>query len=166
MPGSCAAATRSADFAQLLRPGAGGAAKVGPMKPVLQLLVPSFVLPLAASFALAGVAGCDDDGAHPLPGCDGGVAGLPADLGAGPADQATAPAPPDAAAAQCMPLRPGRRFTIVAVPDTQYLFDGDRGNADVLAASLHWVVDHACEYNIVFVAGLGDIVENAGAGEL
>src|SRR5262245_57579834 len=49
-------------------------------------------------------------------------------------------------------------FTLVVVPDTQYLFDQDRGNADVLAASLHWIIDHAGSEHIVFTAGLGDIV--------
>jgi len=58
------------------------------------------------------------------------------------------------------------RFALAVIPDTQYLFDRDRGNAEVLAASLHWIADHAAERRIAFSASLGDIVENAGADEL
>ena len=33
----------------------------------------------------------------------------------------------------------GGPFTIAVIPDTQYLFDQDRSNADVLAGSLQWI---------------------------
>ncbi|MEV6521164.1 LamG-like jellyroll fold domain-containing protein [Longispora sp. NPDC051575] len=58
------------------------------------------------------------------------------------------------------------RFTIAVVPDTQYLFDGDRGDPAPLAASLKYIVDHSAADNTVFAAHLGDVVENAAAGEL
>src|SRR5262249_55440228 len=111
--------------------------RIGRMKPVLPIL-----------FSLAcALAGCGGDDTHS--GCDGGVTPGGGDMSAGPGADMAQGMPPDAAAPQCVPLRSGRRFTVVAVPDTQYLFDQDRGNADVLAASLHWIVEHACEYNIV-----------------
>ncbi|MGI5145859.1 LamG-like jellyroll fold domain-containing protein [Plantactinospora sp. CA-294935] len=58
------------------------------------------------------------------------------------------------------------RFTLAVIPDTQYLFDGDRGDSAPLAATLRWIVAHQAERNIVFTAHLGDIVENAAAAEL
>ncbi|MGX7669658.1 LamG-like jellyroll fold domain-containing protein [Plantactinospora sp. DSM 117369] len=58
------------------------------------------------------------------------------------------------------------RFTLAVIPDTQYLFDGDRGDSAPLAATLRWIVAHRAERNIVFTAHLGDIVENAAAAEL
>ncbi|HYN96548.1 MAG TPA: metallophosphoesterase, partial [Pilimelia sp.] len=58
------------------------------------------------------------------------------------------------------------RFTIAVVPDTQFLFDGDRGDPEPLAASLAYLIEHRAEHNIVFVAHLGDVVENAEAAEL
>jgi hypothetical protein len=58
------------------------------------------------------------------------------------------------------------RFTLAVIPDTQYLFDGDRGDPAPLAATLNWILDHRAERNIVLTAHLGDIVENAGAAEL
>jgi Concanavalin A-like lectin/glucanases superfamily len=61
---------------------------------------------------------------------------------------------------------PSGRFTIAVIPDTQYLFDADRGNSEVLAASLRWLVAHRREYGIVFTAVLGDMVENHRAEEL
>jgi hypothetical protein len=58
------------------------------------------------------------------------------------------------------------RFTIAVIPDTQFLFDSDRGDPAPLAASLAYLVDRRAEDNIAFVAHLGDIVENAAADEL
>src|SRR5262245_59503229 len=80
-----------------------------------------------------------------------------------------APETPDAGASDAAPpppWMPHARFTIAVIPDTQLLFDQDRGNPEVLAASLRWIADHAAERNIVFVAHLGDIVENARPDEL
>src|SRR5262245_9628887 len=101
------------------------------------------------SSLLALVTACGSSSSNPSP--DGGspdaTPGLP---DAGPPPPAHDPA----------------RFSIVAIPDTQYLFDQDRGNHDVLAASLHWIVEHREQYHIVFTATLGDIVENHGEDEL
>ncbi|WP_326559538.1 LamG-like jellyroll fold domain-containing protein [Micromonospora sp. NBC_01796] len=58
------------------------------------------------------------------------------------------------------------RFTIAVIPDTQYLFDGDRGDPAPLTASLRYILDQREEHNIVFAAHLGDVVENAAASEL
>ena len=58
------------------------------------------------------------------------------------------------------------RFTLAVIPDTQYLFDQDRGDPAPLAATLRYIVEQRAEQNIVFTAHLGDIVENAEAGEL
>ncbi|GIG85491.1 LamG-like jellyroll fold domain-containing protein [Plantactinospora endophytica] len=58
------------------------------------------------------------------------------------------------------------RFTLAVIPDTQYLFDGDRGDPEPLAATLRWIVAHQAERNIVLTAHLGDIVENGAAAEL
>src|SRR5262249_34399458 len=70
-----------------------------------------------------------------------------------PTETIDAPAAPDAA-----PSADGDQvFTLAVIPDTQYLFDQDRGDASVLAASLHWIVDHADAEHIVFTAALGDI---------
>jgi len=58
------------------------------------------------------------------------------------------------------------RFTIAVIPDTQYLFDEDRGDPEPLAASLRYIIDNRSRRNIVFTSHLGDIVENAAAAEL
>ena len=56
------------------------------------------------------------------------------------------------------------RFTLVVMPDTQYLFDADRGDAAPLDASLRYVLDND-EDNVVFLAHLGDLTENGQPGE-
>lgn len=58
---------------------------------------------------------------------------------------------------------PSGKFTIAVVPDTQYLFDEDRGNRTVVEKSLQWIVEHSREKNIVFTVHLGDIVNNGGS---
>jgi hypothetical protein len=58
------------------------------------------------------------------------------------------------------------RFTLVVMPDTQYLFDGDRIHPAPLDASLRWILGQAGDENIVFLAHLGDLTQNGGqAGE-
>ncbi|MGW1345935.1 LamG-like jellyroll fold domain-containing protein [Kribbella sp. NPDC002412] len=57
------------------------------------------------------------------------------------------------------------RFTVAVVPDTQYLFDLDRGDSAPLVASFEYLVEQRRDENIVFVAHLGDVVENAQASE-
>jgi hypothetical protein len=58
------------------------------------------------------------------------------------------------------------RFTLAVIPDTQYLFDADRGDPAPLAATLGHILEQPGRENIVFTAHLGDIVENAAAAEL
>ena len=54
----------------------------------------------------------------------------------------------------------GQKFSIAVIPDTQYLFDEDRYDPQVLSKTLQWIVDHTRERNIVFTVQLGDIVNN------
>jgi hypothetical protein len=61
--------------------------------------------------------------------------------------------------------RDSPRFTVAVIPDTQYLFDRDRGDPAPLEASLRYIVDSAGEHNTVFVAHLGDLTENGQPGE-
>jgi hypothetical protein len=58
---------------------------------------------------------------------------------------------------------PSGKFTLAVIPDTQYLFDEDRGNQAVVEKSLQWIVDHTREKNIVFTIHLGDIVNNGAS---
>lgn len=52
-------------------------------------------------------------------------------------------------------------FTIIAMPDTQhYCDDGPTAEANFYAQT-QWIVDNRVSKNIVFVTGLGDIVQNA-----
>ncbi len=57
------------------------------------------------------------------------------------------------------------RFTLAVVPDTQYQFDQDRGDAAPLTATFKYLIDQRSDENIVFIAHLGDVVENAQASE-
>lgn len=58
------------------------------------------------------------------------------------------------------------RFTIAVIPDTQYLFDRDRGDSAPLDASLRYLLDHAASDNIVFISHLGDLTENGLKSEI
>jgi hypothetical protein len=57
------------------------------------------------------------------------------------------------------------RFTLVVMPDTQYLFDADRIHPEPLAASFDYVLTRARDRNIVFLAHLGDLTENGQQAE-
>ncbi|MFC6162908.1 LamG-like jellyroll fold domain-containing protein [Kribbella jiaozuonensis] len=57
------------------------------------------------------------------------------------------------------------RFTLAVVPDTQYQFDQDRGDPAPLTATFNWLIDNRADENIVFMAHLGDVTENALAME-
>ncbi|GAA0614841.1 LamG domain-containing protein [Kutzneria viridogrisea] len=57
------------------------------------------------------------------------------------------------------------RFTVVVMPDTQYLFDADRGDSAPLDASLRYVLGGS-EDNIVFLCHLGDLTEHGQPGEI
>ncbi|WP_405974820.1 metallophosphoesterase [Streptomyces sp. NBC_00988] len=62
------------------------------------------------------------------------------------------------------------RFTVVVMPDTQYMFDQDRIHPVPMEASFRYVLDPAGraggnDENIVFLAHLGDVTQNGLAGE-
>src|SRR5215471_12544757 len=59
----------------------------------------------------------------------------------------------------------GGKFSIAVIPDTQYLFDDDRYDPQVLARTFQWIIEHTQEKNIVFTVQLGDIVNNGLATE-
>jgi hypothetical protein len=42
------------------------------------------------------------------------------------------------------------KFSIAVIPDTQYLFDEDRYNPEVLTKTLQWIIEHQRDKNIVF----------------
>ncbi len=52
------------------------------------------------------------------------------------------------------------------IPDTQYMFDLDRGDSAPLKATLQYLIDHQKSENIVFVSHLGDLVENGRQSEI
>ena len=89
-----------------------------------------------------------------------GAATLPT-LATLPAAAATADAQPTGFRADA----DSPRFTLVVMPDTQYMFDADRGNPAPLDASLRWILDNGAASNIVFLAHLGDLTQNGQAGE-
>ncbi|WP_394825479.1 LamG-like jellyroll fold domain-containing protein [Pendulispora albinea] len=106
--------------------------------------------------------GLDDGGSDaPPPRADGSAPGVVTDSGAAAPKDGAGHSPVDAEVPACRPEPlPGHRFTLAVIPDTQYLFDKDRGDPRVLEASVRWIVEHAREHNIVFTAGLGDMTEN------
>ena len=58
----------------------------------------------------------------------------------------------------------GEDFTIIAMPDTQHYTDGV-GSAATFSAQTQWIVANKDALNIVFVTGLGDIVQNGNAND-
>ena len=64
----------------------------------------------------------------------------------------------------CLPalaqLSPGE-FTIAALPDTQLY---SKAYPQIFTAQTQWIADHAQQYNIQLVVGLGDIVDAGGEG--
>ena len=92
-------------------------------------------------------------------------------LSAGNAAATTADATGTSAAAVSGSRTAGRidtehpRFTLAVVPDTQYQFDQDRGDPAPLTATFNWLIDNRTDENIVFMAHLGDVTENALAME-
>ncbi|TWP51893.1 Tat pathway signal sequence domain protein [Lentzea tibetensis] len=59
-----------------------------------------------------------------------------------------------------------QRFTLAVIPDTQYLFDQDRGDSEPLDASLRYLLDNTGRENIVFISHLGDLTENGLKSEI
>jgi hypothetical protein len=57
------------------------------------------------------------------------------------------------------------RFTLVVMPDTQYLFDGASIHPAPVEASFRYLLDHAEDENIVFMSHLGDLTQNGQAAE-
>ncbi|MGP3983054.1 LamG-like jellyroll fold domain-containing protein [Streptomyces sp. KR80] len=57
------------------------------------------------------------------------------------------------------------RFTLVVMPDTQYLFDGESIHPEPVEASLRYLLEHGRDENIVFMSHLGDMTENGRASE-
>ena len=86
-------------------------------------------------------------------------------LGAGTLISPAAPALAHDRSAGWSPDGSSPRFTLVVMPDTQYLFDEDRGDSRPLDASLRWILDHAEDENIVFLSHLGDLTQNGLASE-
>ena len=63
------------------------------------------------------------------------------------------------------PSAPGPDFTIIPMPDTQHYTDNGGSNAANFTAQTQWIVANKASRNIVFVTGLGDIVENGDAND-
>ncbi len=88
-----------------------------------------------------------------------GAAIVPGVASAAPASVGSAPA----GSARSGPDAEELRFTLAVVPDTQYLFDLDRGDPAPLTASFRYLIEN--RENLAFTAHLGDVVENAQASE-
>jgi hypothetical protein len=86
-------------------------------------------------------------------------------LGALPALPAAADADHGPGGADWQPDHDDPRFTLVVMPDTQYLFDADRVHPAPLDASLRWILENSGEPNIVFLSHLGDLTQNGLAGD-
>ncbi|KUJ36045.1 Tat pathway signal sequence domain protein [Streptomyces sp. NRRL F-5122] len=84
---------------------------------------------------------------------------------AGVALPATAEAAPAATSGHLRPDPDSRRFTLVVMPDTQYLFDGPSIDPAPIEASLRYLLEHGRDENIVFLSHLGDLTENGAAAE-
>lgn len=76
-----------------------------------------------------------------------------------------APATAATGAGRWRPDADSNRFTLVVMPDTQYLFDGPSINPAPIEASLRYILEHGREENIVFLSHLGDLTENGAAAE-
>ncbi|WP_066949304.1 LamG-like jellyroll fold domain-containing protein [Streptomyces lushanensis] len=75
----------------------------------------------------------------------------------------TSVAPAHGTSGGVAPWRPdpdSPRFTLVVMPDTQYLFDGESIHQAPVEASLRYLLDHGRDENIVFLSHLGDLTEH------
>ena len=61
-------------------------------------------------------------------------------------------------------LFPQANFTIIGLPDTQYYVDVDDPHPLIFDSQTQWIVENKVALNIVYVAHLGDCVQN-GNGE-
>src|ERR1700754_4543674 len=57
------------------------------------------------------------------------------------------------------------RFTVVMIPDTQYLLDDQRGDSEPVTDAFKWMVDNRSDQNIAFAAGLGDVTQDGRENE-
>jgi hypothetical protein len=58
-------------------------------------------------------------------------------------------------------LFPQDKFTIIGLPDTQYLVDVDEPYPEIFDSQTEWIVAKKDSLNIVYVAHFGDIVQHA-----
>jgi hypothetical protein len=60
------------------------------------------------------------------------------------------------------------RFTLAVIPDTQYLYDDDRGDSEPLDVALNWIAGHrgGDTGNIAYTAALGDVTQDGTADEV
>lgn len=72
----------------------------------------------------------------------------------------------DSESAEWRPDPDSSRFTLVVMPDTQYLFDEPSIQSAPVEASLRYVLDQGREENIVFLSHLGDLTENGTEAEI
>ncbi|MEU6654611.1 LamG-like jellyroll fold domain-containing protein [Streptomyces sp. NPDC046900] len=87
-------------------------------------------------------------------------------LGAAATTGVALPATAEAAtASHRRPDSESRRFTLVVMPDTQYLFDGPSINPAPIKASLRYILEHGEDENVVFLSHLGDLTQNGAAVE-
>ncbi|WP_327064039.1 Tat pathway signal sequence domain protein [Kitasatospora purpeofusca] len=106
-----------------------------------------------AGFGLLGAAPAHAAGPGPAAGSDASVT-------------ATGGAKKPAGKQRWQPDPDARRFTLVVMPDTQYLFDQDRIHPAPVEAAIRHVLDggvnreDGTDDNIVFLAHLGDVTEN------
>ncbi|MEV5010823.1 LamG-like jellyroll fold domain-containing protein [Streptomyces sp. NPDC055692] len=57
------------------------------------------------------------------------------------------------------------RFTLVVMPDTQYLFDDQSIHPEPIEASFRYILDNSKDENIVFMSHLGDLTQNGQKNE-
>jgi Concanavalin A-like lectin/glucanases superfamily len=78
----------------------------------------------------------------------------------------TAAAPASASVSAWQPDPDSPRFTLVVMPDTQYLFDDASIHPAPVNASLQFILDRQIEHNIVFLSHLGDLTEHGLGHEI
>src|ERR1700738_3469510 len=92
-------------------------------------------------------------------------AGLAGAAVAGFAGATTASAAPELSGSW-RPDTEDQRFTLVVMPDTQYMFDGDALHPAPVEAAFRYLLANAKDENIAFMAHLGDLTQNGKAGEM
>ena len=59
-----------------------------------------------------------------------------------------------------------QNFTIIGIPDTQFLVDVDEATPEIFDAQTQWIVANKDNLNIVYVAHLGDVVQHGNGEDL